>query len=162
MDARLYYREGTVAGSSPVALVARLYEQIVDDLRQAIQALDRGDIELRTGKINHALLVIGHLESQLNFAKGGQVAQHLKDFYDSVRANLLQAQMRQSKPLLAQQITDLLTVREAWVAVGAAVDAAVHVAVDQEQKSATPAATNPLPAASPVSAAQAPRLDWKG
>jgi len=50
----------------------------------------------------------------LNLERGGQVAQNLDRFYDAVRANLCEAQFQASKELLARQITDLLTVREAW------------------------------------------------
>ena len=74
MNAGRMYREGTVQGASPAALVARLYEQVIHDLRQALKALEQNDVELRTSKINHAILVIGYLESQLNFDAGGKVA----------------------------------------------------------------------------------------
>ncbi len=117
MDAKLLYREGTAQGASSATLVVRMYEQIVEDLRMALKALETDDVELRTNKINHAILVIGHLESQLNFTAGGTVAEHLQNFYETVRQNLLQAQVRQSRSLLMQQITDLLAVREAWVEV---------------------------------------------
>jgi len=117
MDAGRIYREATVTGASPLALVVRLYEQIIQDLRQAIKAFEQNDIQLRTGKINHAILVIGYLESQLNFAEGGKPAETLHNFYAVLRGALIAAQVRQSKELLAQQITDVLAIREAWIAV---------------------------------------------
>lgn len=101
-------------GASSVGLISRLYEQIVEDLRQAIKAVESDDVELRTSRINHAILVIGHLQSQLDFEAGAKVAEALRNFYDSLRQNLIQAQLLKSKVLLAQQITDLLAVREAW------------------------------------------------
>ncbi len=150
MDAGLSYRAGNVAGASPVALVARLYEQMIHDLRQAMNALEQNDIELRTGKINHAVLVIGYLESQLNFDAGGKVAENLKNFYHSLRENLLQAQLQQSTALLARQITDLLAVREAWIE------------VERAEGSATATAADLATATAPVSTSGAPRVDWKG
>lgn len=150
MNAGRMYREGTVQGASPAALVARLYEQMIHDLQQAMKALEQNDVELRTSKINHAILVIGYLESQLNFDAGGKVAEDLKNFYDILRENLLQAQLRQSPALLAHQITDLLAVREAWIE------------VDRAESSAPAAAADLVPATAPISPADAPRLDWKG
>ena len=148
MDAQRYYREATVAGASPVELVIRLYEKIIEDLRQAMKALEQNKIELRTAKINHAILVIAYLDSKLNFAQGGKVAGQLRAFYGALRANLLQAQFKQSKELLTRQITDLLAVREAWIAVGHS----ESVTVDSDARSAKPPArqTNAAP------------LEWNG
>jgi flagellar secretion chaperone FliS len=148
MDARRHYREGTVAGASPVELVIRLYEQIVDDLRQAARALDQKNIELRTAKINHAILVIGYLESQLDLAGGGVAAENLRNFYRALRANLVQAQFRQSKKILDQQITDLLAVREAWLTV--------------EHSASAPAGADPQSAKPPAPLPNTTRLEWNG
>ena len=150
MNAGLLYREGTVGGANPIALVARLYEQTIEDLRQAVKALERNEVELRTQKINHAILVIGYLESRLNFAAGGKVAENLKNFYDSVRANLVRAQFQQSRVLLAQQITDLLAVREAWIE------------VERTENPASARSADLIAAAAPAPASDAARVDWKG
>jgi flagellar secretion chaperone FliS len=108
------YREIAIRGAGPVRLVVLLYEQMIEDLRQAVQAIERDEIELRTNKINHAISVIGYLQSSLNKEAGGKVALHLESFYDQLRANLAQAQFSVSQRILKQQITDLLTLREAW------------------------------------------------
>jgi len=150
MEAGRLYREGTVRGASPVALVARLYEQMIEDLRRAAKALEQNQIELRTSQINHAIVVLGYLQSQLNLAAGGKVAEQLGIFYDALRSNLTQAQLQQSEAILHQQIKDLLTVREAWIEVEQA-----------EKASALARATriepNPAPSEPDVA-----RVDWKG
>ena len=117
MDPRTAYRQAAVQGASPVQLVIRLYEQIIEDLRQALQAVERKQIELRTNRINHAILVIGHLQSGLDFEAGGKPAHDLDHFYNVLRHNLMQAQIHASKQILAQQITDLLALRAAWLEV---------------------------------------------
>jgi flagellar secretion chaperone FliS len=114
-DPQIAYREAAVRGASPVQLVIRLYEQIIEDLRQAIKAVEQNQIELRTKKINHAILVIAHLQSALDFQAGPEPARRLSSFYDSVRSGLVRAQFRGSKELLAQQVTDLMEVRSAWL-----------------------------------------------
>lgn len=95
-------------------LVALLYEQAIEDLRRALAALGRGDVEGRTREINHAMLVIGHLQSSLDKDQGGQVAANLERFYKQVRAGLVEAQLRQSPAVLEQQISHLMLVRDAW------------------------------------------------
>jgi flagellar secretion chaperone FliS len=111
---RTAYRENDVRGATAVRLVVLLYEQLVQDLRQALHAIEQNDIEVRTKRINHAILVIGHLQSPLDFANGGKVAQDLDHFYNVLRQNLVQVQFHPSQAELSQQITDLLAVREAW------------------------------------------------
>jgi len=153
-NARTTYRENTVRGASPVRLVVLLYEQLIQDLTQASQALEQNDVALRTSRINHAILVLGHLQSGLNFTAGGKVAQNLQNFYDALRSNLVRAQFQQSRALLAQQITDLLSVREAWIEVERA-----------ENPTLPPADLVAADAAAPASDAfttGAAHLDWKG
>jgi len=114
---RTAYRENAVRGASPARLVVLLYDQLVYDLSQAFQALEQNDIELRTKQINHAILVVGHLQSPLDFAKGGKVAKDLDHFYNLLRQSLVQVQFLPSKAGFCQLITDLVAVREAWIEV---------------------------------------------
>ncbi|HWY04030.1 MAG TPA: flagellar export chaperone FliS [Candidatus Acidoferrum sp.] len=114
---RTAYRENDVRGATAIRLIVLLYEQLVQDLSQALQAIEQNDIELRTKRINHAILVIGHLQSPLDFVNGGKVAQDLDHFYNVLRQNLVQVQFHPSRTGLSQQITDLLAVREAWTEV---------------------------------------------
>jgi flagellar secretion chaperone FliS len=108
------YREADVRGASAVRLVVLLYEQIIRDLTQAAHAIERNDIELRTRCINHAILVVGYLQSPLDFGNGGKVAKDLDQFYNALRQNLMQVQFFPSKMGMNQLITNALVVREAW------------------------------------------------
>lgn len=121
MDARTYYRESAVRGASPVRLVICLYEQAIEDLRRSVIALERGDIEARTSTINHALMVIGQLQGSLDRERGGKVARNLERFYNHVRSCLVEAQQKQSARVLEQQISQLVTVYEAWIEVDRAI-----------------------------------------
>jgi flagellar biosynthetic protein FliS len=138
--------------------VVRLYEQIVEDLRQAAKAIEQNDIGGRTRHINHAILVIGHLQSPLDFANGGKVAKDLDHFYNVLRQNLIQVQFYPSKPAINQQITDLFAVRDAWIQVERA-----------ERSTVTPPAVDPISAAAltpPYGAAEPKaartRMDFQG
>lgn len=114
MNPRLTYREAAVRGASPVRLVILLYEQAIEDVRRALGACGRGDIEERTRGINHAILVIDHLQATLDKNQGGAVALNLERFYEQVRRALVEAQLKQSALLLEQQVAHLLMVRESW------------------------------------------------
>jgi flagellar protein FliS len=117
MDANLSYREAAVRGASPVGLVVLLYEQLVEDLRRAERAMENNQVEGRTSSINHALLIVGHLQNQLNLQAGGQVARNLERFYNLLRNKLLEAQVWISKEIPKEQISLLLDLRDAWTVV---------------------------------------------
>jgi len=114
MNPGLSYREAAGVGANPVRLVILLYEQAIEDLRRAIAAQARRDVEGRTREINHAILVIGHLQATLDAERGGKVSQNLALFYEQVRQGLVEAQCRQSTAEIEQQISHLMLVREAW------------------------------------------------
>jgi flagellar protein FliS len=98
-------------------LVICLYEQAIEDLRQAVLALEKGDIEARTRGINHALLVVAQLQGSLDMERGGEVARNLNKFYNVVRSGLHEGQMKQSARILEEQVSQLVVVYEAWLEV---------------------------------------------
>ena len=151
------YREADVRGATTVRLVALLYEQIIRDLSQAAQAIEQNDIELRTKYINHAVLVVGYLQSPLDFGKGGKVAKDLDHFYNSLRQNLMQVQFFPTKTGVNQLITDVLAVREAWIEVERAETALVKRVVIAPDSNV--AASSSLGTASDSSPA---RTKWQG
>jgi flagellar secretion chaperone FliS len=155
MNIQHSYREAMVRGASPVGLVMWLYEQMIEDLRQASIAIEQNDIERRTKRINHAILVIGHLQSSLEFVNGGKVARDLNHFYDALRQNLVQAQFYPSRRAISQQITDLLAVREAWMEVERAEKSLVTAA-------AVLAAPSQAPSVAADSESHHVRMDWRG
>ena len=150
-DARTLYRESAARGASPVRLVVMLYEQIVEDLRRAVRAIDEKRIEARTNAINHAIVIIGHLQNKLDHTLGGEVARNLDRFYNVSRQQLLEAQLRVSKQILIEQISLFLDLRDAWTQ------------VDQAQASRSALATAPLDGyARGDLADQKIHADWKG
>lgn len=117
MDIRQSYREAAARGANPIQLVVRLYEQLVEDLRQVAIAMEQQDIRGRTDRIKHAILVVGHLQSGLDFDKGGTVARNLEEFYNFLRQNLVKVQFSPSKAGVQQLIIDVMAVRSSWVEV---------------------------------------------
>jgi flagellar protein FliS len=145
MNPQQFYREAGVLGASPVELVIRLYEKMIDDLRQVSDAIEKNETRRRTDRIKHAILIVGHLQSSLDFEKGGKVARDLELFYNNFRDRLLYVQFHPSVRAAGQLITDLLALREAWIRVqqaekpgtaetasGAASSGALYAAADVE------------------------------
>jgi flagellar protein FliS len=117
MNVQQSYREAAIRGANPIILVVRLYEQMIEDMRKVANAIEQNDIQLRSDRIKHVLVVIGHLQSSLDFDRGGKVAQDLNTFYVALRQNIMFVQFHPSKRAATQVITDLLAVREAWIEV---------------------------------------------
>lgn len=147
-DACTSYRENDIRAASPVRLVILLYDQLIQDLNQASQAIEQNEIERRTRHINHAILVIGHMQSPLDFTNGGKVAGDLDRFYSALRQTLVEVQFFPSKAGVQRVLTDVLAVREAWIEVERA----------ETRLSASAAA----PAFSTSSEPQLTHMDWKG
>ena len=108
------YRLSSVQEASPVGLVVVLYDLLVDDLKRAIAAMRRHDIEERSQHLKHGLLALQLLEGSLDMEKGGPAAHSLAAFYGHLRHRILDAQFRSDDGILAEQIALVLNVREAW------------------------------------------------
>jgi flagellar protein FliS len=108
------YRRMAVEGASPIGLMIALFDTLVGNLRRASTALREDDIETRCKELNHAVLVLGRLESWLDLKNGGESAQTLSRFYAYLRAKMMEASMSKSAAVLDAQIDMVVHVRSAW------------------------------------------------
>ena len=114
MTTEATYRNCSVGGASAIGLMIALFDALVRDLRRAAEAIHRGDIEARCRELDHALLVIGQMESWVDVKNGGEPARQLSVFYRYLRAKLMEASIRQSVSLLEAQMETVLHVRSKW------------------------------------------------
>jgi flagellar secretion chaperone FliS len=166
MNPRSAYRQSDVGGATGVQLVVLLYERAVQDLREAAQAIEEENIEVRTNSINNAILILACLQSGLDLENGGKAAKDLNHFYDVLRQNLIQVQFNPSELGINHQITDLLTVREAWTEVERVEKqsiAAAAPALDRTERPAAASATALYGSrGSAVAELDPMRTRWKG
>jgi flagellar protein FliS len=108
------YRKSAVGGASGFGLLIALYDTLAGDLRRAADAERANDIERRCREVNHALLVVAHLEDGISRGSGGELAQQLKALYASLRRKMIEAQAMRSAEILEQQIAQVLNVRAVW------------------------------------------------
>lgn len=116
-EARLAYQEAAVRGARPVRLTILLYEQIIQDMGRALDAIVRKDFESLAHEVSHATGVIGYLQGTLNREAGATVVRSLSSFYTMLREQLMEAQVRCSREILANLRQQMLEVREAWLKV---------------------------------------------
>jgi flagellar protein FliS len=113
----LTYLRTSVQNATAVGLVIVLYDVLIGDLKGAIAAIGKNDVEERSSCLKHAFLVLQQLEGSLDVQNGGQAAVNLSRFYSTVRANILDAHLKVSADILNRQIELLFQVREAWAQV---------------------------------------------
>jgi flagellar protein FliS len=143
MNTELTYRQTYASGASAIGTMIALFDALVRDLRRAADAVRSNNIEARCREVNHALLVIGHLQNLLDTENGGPSAALLESFYDRLRLRLNEASIQKSAELFETQIELLLQVRTSWQKL-----AMVPLAVQEPSISKTNEESTPLAAAS--------------
>ncbi len=113
-DATLSYQQSSARGASPVGQIVALYDTILRDFRRALVALQAGDVESRIFELNHALVVIGHLQYVLDHERGGEPAKHFAQFYSVTRGLIVQANFKATPEPIEELIELFSGVRQAW------------------------------------------------
>lgn len=86
------YRQMAGEGATYIGLLLVVYDTLAEDFRRAGQAVERGDISARCEATNHALLLLGHLESWTESLDDATLASSLLQFYGYLRSHALQLQ----------------------------------------------------------------------
>ncbi len=114
IDPMFSYHQASAHGASPVGQIVALYDTILRDFVRALAALQAGDVETRVFELNHALLVIAHLQNVLDFERGGDAAKQFDDSYSVTRGMIVQANF-QATPESIEEFIDLYGgLRQAW------------------------------------------------
>jgi flagellin-specific chaperone FliS len=112
------YRQVAAAGSDGMSLMLALYDTLAGDLQRGAEAERRNDIAERSRQLNHALLVVGFLENQLNKGADGGLNQSLIAFYRRLRRRVLDSQLKRSPEILEQEMAQVLKIRTTWQKLG--------------------------------------------
>jgi flagellar protein FliS len=113
-DPVLSYQQAAARGTTPVGQVVALYDTILRDFARALAAQQAGDIETRVSEINHALLVIAHLQSVLDHERGGEATMRFAQFYNITRGMIVQANFEAGTDSLESLISMYSSLRQAW------------------------------------------------
>jgi flagellin-specific chaperone FliS len=108
------YRQTAAAGTDGFGLMIALYDTLAGDLRRGAEAERRNDITERSRQLNHAMLVLGFLENQVNKGTEGELYQALIAFYRRLRRRILESQAKRSPEILEQEMAQVLKIRTNW------------------------------------------------
>jgi flagellar protein FliS len=113
------YRSHALEGATGVELTIALYDGIIRFMHNAIDAIDRKDVEARRAAVKRAMDIVIHLQATLDIDIGGDPAKSLSEFYVAMFALMLQGSQAQSKKKFEQVIANVRNVRDAWKQVAA-------------------------------------------
>lgn len=108
------YRGHSLEGASGVELTIALYDGIIRFMHNAIEAVERRDVEGRRGAVKRAMDIVVHLQATLDKDIGGKPAESLSDFYVAMFALMLQGSQANSRKKFEQVIANVRNVRDAW------------------------------------------------
>jgi flagellar protein FliS len=108
------YLEGRILSADPLELVRLLYQGCSDAVRQARRCLGEGDIAGRSHAVSNALAILTELATSLDRERGGEISIKLAQLYDYMQRRLIDANLQQSDEPLAETLSLLATLGEAW------------------------------------------------
>ncbi|MFZ5789671.1 MAG: flagellar export chaperone FliS [Pseudomonadota bacterium] len=143
MNGTTAYLARELSAASPAKKVAMLLDRAVASLGEAVQAIERRDIQARWNANQRAMQIIEMLLLHLDMEKGGEIAANLDKLYNFMLNRLTQVDIK-NDPAPAREVASLLEpLRRSW-----------HELVQREAR-ATPASR---PDAAPAGSALDRRL----
>jgi flagellar protein FliS len=119
------YRRGEVLAATPAQLVVMLYDGARRFLRQAVGAMNAGEIERAHTTLRYGERIISHLDGTLDYDQG-DLPQRLHSIYVFCLSQLNAARIGQD-PSKVEKVSELLgELRDAWSQVAAEVDGAAQ------------------------------------
>lgn len=92
-DSMRAYRSSLTEGATHIDILLACYDALAEDIRLAGKSMEAGDVAGRCRYSEHALLLIGHLESWVSMLDDCELAGNLANFYSYVRAEILRLQL---------------------------------------------------------------------
>ena len=103
-----------VEEASPHELINLLFEGACSNISKAQSFVQRKQIKEKGEHIGKAISIIEGLKTSLNPDLGGEIAINLKQLYEHIQTNLLQANLKNDEQLLAHSNVLLSEIHQAW------------------------------------------------
>jgi flagellin-specific chaperone FliS len=108
------YRTLAAEGSTHVDLLIGVYDALAEELRRAAAAVAGRDIAGRCKASERALLLVGHLESWIEFLQEKSLQETLTQFYAHLRSEILRLQTATSSQPFNDLALQVSETRAAW------------------------------------------------
>jgi flagellar protein FliS len=91
-----------------------LYERVTLSLREAISAIEAGEVETRWRANARAIEILNHMWSTLNVEKGGDIAKNLDSLFSYMLSRLPEVDLHNDPEPAREVIALLEPLRESW------------------------------------------------
>ncbi|MGE0744962.1 MAG: flagellar export chaperone FliS [Rhodospirillales bacterium] len=108
------YLTQQVVTASPAKLVYMLYDKAIASLREAIAAVENGDVQARWRGNNRAVEIISHMWSTLDLDRGGDIAGNLNRLFPFMISQLTDVDLHNDATPAREVIKLLEPLRDAW------------------------------------------------
>ncbi len=108
------YAAQAILTASPSAMVVKLYEAAISQLRKTVRAIEANDVKTRYAANRQAYDVIEHLLLTLNYEKGGQIAENLSQLYRFMMRRLIDVDVNNDSKAAEDVITLLEPLYQSW------------------------------------------------
>ncbi len=117
MNGTGFYEETAVTTQNSGRLVVMLYDGAIKFLKQAVKALQAGDMEVKARNIGRAREIIFELNTVLDMDAGGEVAQNLRTLYNFMNKHLTGANINNDVQAIREVIGLMEELNQGWRAV---------------------------------------------
>jgi flagellar protein FliS len=108
------YQTQQVMTASPARLVCMLYDRAILSLKEAVAAIEAGQIEARWRANKRAYDIIAHMWTTLDTERGGEIASNLGDLFSYMLSRLPEVDFRNDPAPATEVIALLEPLRESW------------------------------------------------
>ena len=108
------YLTQQVMTASPAKLVYMLYDRAIASLREAVDAIEKGEIEKRWRANKRAQDIIEHMYSTLDTERGGEIGENLNQLLPYMMLRLPDVDIQNDAAPAREVITLLEPLRDAW------------------------------------------------
>lgn len=143
------YQNQKIMTASPAMLVFMLYEKAIGCLKEAINSIESGEIELRWKANKKAMEIIEHMQVTLNIEAGREIAANLDGIYGYLLRELPKVDLNNDPAPAREGIRLLEPLCESWRQIADQGEVATNQAAQaaESQANASTVASGPKSAA---------------
>lgn len=108
------YQTQSVMTASPARLVAMLFDRAISSLKEAVRAIEAGEIEARWRANTRATDIVSHLALTLDMERGGEIAANLDRLYRFILERLPEIDIHNDPQTARDMIALLEPLRRSW------------------------------------------------
>lgn len=109
------YKNSQILNASPEQILIMLYDGAIRFCREALMAMEEGDLRKQADKISRAMAIVSEFSNTLDHQAGGEIAENLDALYAFMNRELVRANLQKDSTGVKTVENLLSGLRETWV-----------------------------------------------